>query len=130
MPPTQTNSRSNQIRHLKLSDIQAQTNNSESMLQGGTTPLLWAAIVGHVTTAEVLLKAGADVNARDKVMSNLEVAIISMVYSLAMSVTLQYTSVSTVCEMYFSNIDNASDTDQQQKQPDPASEVVRHPVTN
>ena len=53
-----------------------------------------------------------------------------MVYSLALFVTFQYTSVSTVCELYFSTINNSSDTDQQQKQPDPVSEVVRHPVTN
>ena len=55
---------------------------------------------------------------------------ISMVYSLALFVALQYTSVSTVRELYFNNINNSSDTDQQQSQPDPVSEVVRHPVTN
>ena len=130
MPPTQTNSRNNQILCLKLSDIQSQTNNSESMLQDGTTPLHWAARGGHTGTAEMLLKAGADIKATSEVRSDLSVAIISMVYSLAFSVTFQYTGTSTVCEVRFRNVDNASDTDQQQKQPDPESEVVRHPVSN
>ena len=70
MPPTQINSRSNQILYLKLSDIQSQTDNSESMLQDGTTPLHWAARLGHTATVEMLLKAGADVKARDKVRPN------------------------------------------------------------
>ena len=53
-----------------------------------------------------------------------------MMCSPALSVTFQYTSMSTVCEVYFSNTDNASDTDRQQKQPDPVTEIVRNPVTN
>ena len=79
MPPTETNSRNNQILCLKLSDIQSQTNNSESMLQDGTTPLHTAGRGGHTATAEMLLKAGADVKATNKVRPNLWVAIISMV---------------------------------------------------
>ena len=67
------------------------------MLQDGSTPLHSAARLGQTATAEMLLKAGADVKATNKVMPNLEVAIISNVISLALSVTFQYTSVSTVC---------------------------------
>ena len=51
--------------------IQSQTNNTESMLQAGTTPLHYTAGLRHTAIAEMLLKAGADVKATDKVRSNL-----------------------------------------------------------
>ena len=41
------------------------------MLQDGTTPLHWAAGGGHNGTAEMLLKAGADVKATSEVGPNL-----------------------------------------------------------
>ena len=96
MPPTQTNRRSNQIRHLKLSDIQSRTNSSESMLQDGTTPLHWARGWLYAATADMLLNAGAHAKAKTKVRPNMSVAIISIVYSLALSMTFQYTRVSTL----------------------------------
>ena len=38
----------------------------ESQCMYGRTPLSWAAGIGHVTTVEILLKRGADVNSRSK----------------------------------------------------------------
>ena len=49
----------------------------------------------------MLLKAGADVKATDLVRSNVLVAIISIVYSLALSTASQYIKVSTVCVVQF-----------------------------
>ena len=37
------------------------------MLQYGKTTLLWACLGGHKEVVEMLMKAGADVNAVDKV---------------------------------------------------------------
>ena len=37
------------------------------MLQNGKTALIWACVRGHKEVAEMLVKAGADVNAVDKV---------------------------------------------------------------
>ena len=54
-------------------------------LQIGGTPLHHAAWGGHTATAEVLIKAGADVKATDTVRSNMLAAMIWIVYSLALS---------------------------------------------
>lgn len=43
----------------------ANPNATETALN--TTPLHWASYKGHITIIEMLLQAGADVNARDKV---------------------------------------------------------------
>ena len=54
-------------------------------LQSDNTPLHEAAARGHTATSEVLLKAGADVKATDRVRSNMLAAMIWIVYSLALS---------------------------------------------
>ena len=55
------------------------------ILQSGKTPLHNAAWEGHTATAEVLLKAGADVKATDEVRSKVLAVMIGIVYSLALS---------------------------------------------
>ena len=59
-------------------------------MQFGITPLLVAAFGGHTATVEVLLRAGADVKATNKVGSKGWVAIISVVCSVALSTAFQY----------------------------------------
>ena len=54
-------------------------------LQFGKTPLHEAARGGHNATVEVLLKAGANVKATDKVRSKVLAVMIWIVYSLALS---------------------------------------------
>ena len=62
-------------------------------MQCGDTPLHDAAHRGYTATAEVLLQAGADVKAADKVGSNGWVAIVSVVCPVALSAAFQYINV-------------------------------------
>ena len=131
MPLPQNKSSGNQILRLKWSNLQSQTDSIVTpFLQYGNTPLHIAARGGHVTTAEALFKAGTDVNATNRVSSSMLVATVLIVYSFALSTAIQYISVSTVCQVKFSIVDNATATNQKQWQPDPMSEVAKPPVTD
>ena len=85
----------------------------DSILQYGRTALHAAGIEGHVTTAEALLKEGADVKAIDEVRLNMLVAIIFIVHSFGLSAAFKYIDVSTICIMQFSNASDVIDRNQQ-----------------
>ena len=84
----------------------------DSILQDQRTPLHEAARGGHTATAELLLKAGADVKAVDWVRWNASVAIISILCYLAVATAFQYRHKSAECLVRFTTIGNAIDTDQ------------------
>ena len=71
-----------------------------------------AAFGDRTATAEALLKAGADVNATNKVRSNMLVAIMSIVFSFALLMAFQHINMSTICLLPFSsNADNTPGID-------------------
>ena len=113
---TQLNSYSTQIQHLKLSNLQLQTDCQccKSMLQYGVTLLHEAVGRGATDTTKVLLKAGADFKAIGEVRSNVLNAIASIVHYCALSAAIPCINMSIVYLVQGSNANDVAETNEQQ----------------